>query len=102
MGTTGYQGDSGYQLPTIWSRVLALDRSTPSATPGRIMANVIYALLATLVGCYLLRWGFTYVIKRQRIDWTAERKGMQQDASRAWRINKHLVRRYWKMSWWSK
>lgn len=71
-------------------------------TPGRTMANVIYTLIAILVGCYLLRWGHAYVIKRQRIDWTAERDRLHEDASRAWSINKRLARWYWKAGWWPK
>lgn len=103
MGTAGYPGNSGYlQTPTIWSRVLALDRDRPTTTRGWIMANVIYALVAILAGCYLLRWGFTYVIKRQRIDWTAEREHLHQDATRAGRFNKRLTRWYGKTNWWQK
>lgn len=66
------------------------------------MANIIYTLVVILVGCYLLRWSITYIIRQQRIDWTDERNRLYQDASRAWRINKRLVRWYWKTTRWPK
>ena len=64
------------------------------------MANVIYALVAVIVGCYLLRWGYLYIIMRQRIDMASERKRIQQDVVRGFRINKAVTQRLWKMSGW--
>lgn len=64
------------------------------------MANAIYSLTAFIVGCYLLRWGYLYIIKRQRIDMTSERKQFQQHAERALRINKRVARQIWKLSGW--
>jgi hypothetical protein len=62
------------------------------------MANIIYGLVAFIVACYLLRWGFTYVVKRQRVDMPSERKRIQQDAMRGLRINKRIALRLWKLS----
>lgn len=62
------------------------------------MANVIYGLVTFIAACYALRWGYTYVVKRQRIDMAGERKQMQQDATRGFRINKRIALRLWKLS----
>ncbi len=63
-----------------------------------IMANVIYVLIALIAACYLMRWGFTYVIKRQRVDMATERKRLQQDAIRGFRVNKRATHWLWKLS----
>ena len=62
------------------------------------MANIIYGLAAFVVACYLLRWGYTYVVKRQRVDMPSERKRIQQDAMRGFRITNRITRRLWKLS----
>ena len=63
-----------------------------------IMANVIYVLITFIAACYLLRWGIIYVINRQRVDMASERKRMQQDAMRGFRITNRLTRRLWTLS----
>jgi hypothetical protein len=63
-----------------------------------IMANVIYVLITFIAACYLLRWGIIYVINRQRVDMASERKRLQQDAMRGFRINKRATRWLWKLS----
>jgi hypothetical protein len=87
---------------TIWPRVLALDRRQAGATLGGLMDKVIFTLIAVIVGCYLLRWGFTYIVKRHHIDMASERKLMRQDAVKAFRIAKRSTRWFWKMTRWSK
>lgn len=64
------------------------------------MATALAGLIAIIVGCYLLRWGYMYVIKRERPDMASERKRIQQEAVRGFRINKRVTRRLWKMSGW--
>jgi hypothetical protein len=62
------------------------------------MANAIYGLVAFIAACYALRWGYIYVVKRRRIDMASERKRMQQDAMRGFRITNRLTRRLWTLS----
>jgi hypothetical protein len=64
------------------------------------MAAVLAGLIVMIAACYALSWGFMYVVKRQRIDVKSERKRIQQDATRGFRINKRLTRWLWKMSGW--
>lgn len=64
------------------------------------MAAVLAGLIAIIVGCYLLRLGYMYVVRRQRIDMASERKRIKQDAIRGYRINKRVTQRLWKMSGW--
>jgi hypothetical protein len=66
------------------------------------MANVIYALVAVIITCYLLRWAFMYIIKRERPDMASERERIRQEAVRGFRINKRVAHWLWKMSWRSK
>jgi hypothetical protein len=62
------------------------------------MADVIWGLSAAIIGCYLLRWGIMYVIKRQRIDMASEFKRMRHEASRGLRMSRWLTRWLWKLS----
>jgi hypothetical protein len=62
------------------------------------MANIIWSLVAAIIGCYLLRWGSMYVIKRQRIDMASELKRMQQEAIQGLRMSRRLTRWLWKLS----
>jgi hypothetical protein len=64
------------------------------------MAAVLVGLVAIIIGCCLLRWGYMYVVKRQRIDMASERKRIQEDAIRGFRINKQVARWLWKRSDW--
>jgi len=64
------------------------------------MATAICSLLAFIVGCYLLRWGYLYIVKRERIDLAEERKRFQHDLARALYINKRVTRHLWKLSGW--
>lgn len=61
-----------------------------------IVANVIYTLITILVASYGLRWGFTYVVKRQRPDFEQERVRLKQDLARSIRISKWIMRQYWR------
>ena len=64
------------------------------------MSGILAGPIVIIIGCYLLRWFFMYVVKRQRVDMKSERKRIQQDAIRGFRINKQVARRFWKMSGW--
>ena len=62
------------------------------------MAGALVVLILIIGGCYALRWGYVYVIKQQRIDMASERKRIQQDATRGFRINRQIALRLWKLS----
>ncbi|HEY1915736.1 MAG TPA: hypothetical protein VGH27_09180 [Streptosporangiaceae bacterium] len=62
------------------------------------MAPVIWSLIAAIIGCYLLRWGNMYVIKRQRIDIASELKRMQHEVTQGLRMSRRLTRWLCKLS----
>lgn len=60
--------------------------------------NVVLILCGLVLVILVWRPAFTYIVKRQRIDMASERKRVQQDVFRGYRINKRLVQRLWKLS----
>ena len=64
------------------------------------MTAVIYGLTAIIIGCYVVRWSWLWIIRRQRIDIASERTTFQQASRRAFHITRRIVRRCWKMSDW--
>jgi hypothetical protein len=59
--------------------------------------NVMLALSSFILVILTLRWAFTYVVTRTRIDMTRERQRIQQDALRGYRVNKRVTHWLWKL-----
>jgi len=56
------------------------------------MAAILATLICVIAACYLLRWGSTAIIKRQRIDWPGEREHLKQHLELMLRIMHRLSR----------
>jgi hypothetical protein len=68
--------------------------SVIEGTEFAILSDVI----AATVVIYLMRVGYFYVIRRQRLDWTRERKQTKESIIKAHQIVGRLTRWYWKGS----
>jgi len=62
------------------------------------MLSILVTVLVAIGMAYLLRWGYLSIIKRQRMDWPAERKRTKESFIKAYRINGRLARWCWKYS----
>ena len=62
------------------------------------MFNILVTVIFAIGACYLLRWGYSTIVKRQRMDWPAERKLTKESIIKAYEINRRMTRWCWKYS----
>ena len=60
------------------------------------MFDILGTVMAAIVVAHFLRWGYLYIVKRQRLDWTLERRRFKQEQDLMLRIMKRMTRWYWR------
>lgn len=61
-----------------------------------MMSATIGTIIALIASCYLLRWGYFAIVKRQRIDWAVEREHFKHHLKLMLRIMRKLSRYYFR------